>query len=170
MIPKIIHWCWLSSDSIPETLTKCMDSWKRVLPDYQFIHWNFERFPKGISTWVDEAFECKKYAFAADYIRVYALYKYGGIYLDMDVEVLKTFDGFLNRREFLCRENSASGYPEVAVLGVEPHCPWVKLWLDSYNNRHFVNADGSMNMKPLPRVLEDIIKKSEFEFKNVGIR
>ena len=167
MIPKIVHWCWLSSDPIPESLTKCMDSWKKNLQDYQFIHWNLERFPKGKSIWVDEAFEHNKYAFAADYIRVYALYNYGGVYLDMDVEVLKSFDDFLDRREFLCRENSTNGYPEVAAFGVEPHCAWVKLWLDSYDNRHFVNSDGSMNLKPLPKVLEDVINNSRFEFKDV---
>ena len=76
MIPKIIHWCWLSDDPIPASLQKCMDSWKVYLPDYEFIHWNFQRFPKGKSKWVDEAFANKKYAFAADYIRLYALYNY----------------------------------------------------------------------------------------------
>lgn len=59
MIPKIIHWCWLSDDPIPASLQKCMDSWKVYLPDYEFIHWNFQRFPKGKSKWVDEAFANK---------------------------------------------------------------------------------------------------------------
>ena len=96
MIPKIIHYCWLSNDPIPSNIQHYMDSWKKYLPDYEFIHWNFDKFDKSSSRWVSEAFDNKKYAFAADYIRLYALYHYGGIYLDMDVEVLKSFNPFLS--------------------------------------------------------------------------
>lgn len=71
MIPKIIHWCWLSGDPIPENLQRYMNSWKRLLPDYEFIHWDFKRFPRGKCEWVDQAFDAHKYAFAADYIRLF---------------------------------------------------------------------------------------------------
>ena len=80
MIPKIIHYCWLSNDPIPSNIQHYMDSWKKYLPDYEFIHWNFDKFDKSSSRWVSEAFDNKKYAFAADYIRLNALYHYGGIY------------------------------------------------------------------------------------------
>ena len=73
-----------------------MDSWTRVLPDYDIIKWDFSKFNKSSSLWVSQAFDNKKYAFAADYIRLYAIYHYGGIYLDSDVEVLKSFDDYLN--------------------------------------------------------------------------
>ena len=89
MIPKIIHYCWLSNDPIPEKLQEYMKSWKEKLPDYEFKLWNFDCFDINSSQWVKEAFEAKKYAFAADYIRLYAVYNYGGIYMDMDVEVIK---------------------------------------------------------------------------------
>ena len=115
MIPKIIHYCWLSDDPIPGKLQRCMDSWKRALPDYEVVRWNFERFPRGTSKWVDEAFENKKFAFAADYIRLFALYNYGGIYLDMDVEVVKPFDPFLQLDTMLCFENSKDGFSIVSV-------------------------------------------------------
>lgn len=83
MIPKIIHYCWLSDDPIPESLQKCMNSWKEKIPEYEFKKWDFTIFPKSESKWVEEAFDNKKYAFAADYIRLYAVYNYGGIYMDM---------------------------------------------------------------------------------------
>ena len=95
MIPKIIHYCWLSEDPMPQELIKCVDTWHKYLKGYRFIKWDFSIFPKGKSRWVDQAFEKRKYAFAADYIRLYALYHHGGIYLDSDVEVLKSFDAFL---------------------------------------------------------------------------
>ena len=101
MIPKILHLCWLSGDAYPAKIAKCIDSWKRVLPDYDIILWDTKRFPLSQSQWVREAFEKKKYAFAADYIRFYALYTMGGIYLDSDVEVLKSFDDLLDLPYFM---------------------------------------------------------------------
>lgn len=78
MIPKIIHYCWLSNDPIPQQLKDCMKTWKQVLPDYEWVKWDFTRFDINSSAWVKEAFENKKYAFAADYIRLYAIYTMGG--------------------------------------------------------------------------------------------
>lgn len=149
MIPKIIHYCWLSNDPYPEKIQRCMDSWKKYLPDYEFIHWNFKKFPRGKSKWVDQAYDNKKYAFAADYIRAYALYNYGGIYLDTDVEVLKSFDDLLDLPYFLGRENSKAGI-EAAALGCEKGHFLIKDILDSYNEKSFVNPDGSLNVEPMP--------------------
>ena len=73
MIPKKIHYCWLSNDAMPEKLQRCIDSWKMKLPDYEIIKWDLKKFPLEKSIWVRQAYERKKYAFAADYIRLYAL-------------------------------------------------------------------------------------------------
>lgn len=168
MIPKIIHYCWLSDDPVPANLQRCMQSWKAFLPDYELVHWNFVRFPKGKSKWVDQAFENKKYAFAADYIRLYALYNYGGIYLDMDVEVLKSFDSFLDLKTMLCFENSNDLRLEVAAFGAEKGSMWMKACLDYYQDKPFVNADGSFNTKVLPVVIRDCLKENGFVIKPVS--
>ncbi len=165
MIPKIIHWCWLSDDPIPASLQKCMDTWKVYLPDYEFIHWNFERFPKGKSKWVDDAFANKKYAFAADYIRLYALYNHGGIYLDMDVEVCKPFDPFLGLRTMLCWQSSIGGL-EVAAFGVEKGSQWVKECMDKYSNISFVKEDGSFDMVTLPKRIEANLRTLNYGLKD----
>ena len=89
MIPKIIHYCWLSRDEFPPLIKTCIDTWKEQLPDYEFILWDTNRFKLESNIWVQQAFDTKKYAFAADYIRLYAIYNFGGIYLDTDIEVLK---------------------------------------------------------------------------------
>ncbi len=149
MIPKIIHFCWLSNDPFPDEIQKCMNSWKTFLPDYEFIHWNFQRFPKEKSQWVSQAFDKKKYAFAADYIRLYALYNYGGIYLDTDVEVLKSFNDLLDLPYFIGKESTPSGI-EAAVLGSEPKNLLIKSLLDSYEGRNFVKEDGAFENTPLP--------------------
>lgn len=162
MIPQTIHYCWLSDEPIPETLQKCMDSWKRILPDYELVRWDFNRFPKGKSIWVDEAFEKHKFAFAADYIRLYALYNYGGIYLDMDVEVVQSFNPFLQLDTMLCFENSNDNRLEVAAFGAEKGALWVKKCLEYYEDKHFINADGSFNTKVLPVIVRDCLLNNGF--------
>lgn len=168
MIPKIIHYCWLSNDPIPQDLQDYMSSWKKYLPDYEFIHWNFDRFPRGKSKWVDDAFDNKKYAFAADYIRLYALYTYGGIYLDMDVEIIKPYDDMLTLPTMMGFENSKEPGLEVAAFGVEKKSPWVKMCLDHYDQRNFVNSDGSFNDQPLPGVIKHLLQQNGYKLMNVS--
>lgn len=165
MIPKIIHYCWLSNDPFPRDLQKYMESWKKYLPDYELWLWDFNRFDINSSIWVKEAFEVKKYAFAADYIRCYALYNYGGIYLDMDVEVLKSFNDLLHLPYFLCQEQGAP--IEAAVMGAEKHSKFFEEMIKYYENKHFVQEDGSFDTLILPRVMEKVIE-SNFEIKKVG--
>lgn len=159
MIPKIIHFCWLSNDPYPEKIQKCIDSWHKFLPDYEFVHWNFDRFPRGKSIWVDQAFDNHKYAFAADYIRLYALYNYGGIYLDTDVEVLKSFDDLLSLPYFIGRENSPHGI-EAAIMGAEKNLEWIKDCFDYYEGRKFVIGFGDFDTQVLPRILLNQINKN----------
>lgn len=104
MIPRIIHICWLSGDPYPDLIKECIKSVKKHLPEYDIIVWDRTQFDIESCIWVKQAFENRKYAFAADYIRFYALYKYGGIYLDADVEVLKSFDNLLNQTYILGEE------------------------------------------------------------------
>lgn len=163
MIPKIIHFCWLSGDPYPQKIRKCMKTWKRIMPDYEVKLWNMETF--DISTapiYVQEAIKARKWAFAADYIRMYALYTEGGIYLDSDVKILKRFDEFLNYSFFSSLEYHPSQLEQTgsihritpegkrigndyisgmqiqaAVMGAEPQCPFVKDVLDWYIHKQF---------------------------------
>lgn len=151
MIPKIIHYCWLSGDAYPDNIQKCIDSWKEKLPDYEIMLWNRERSMKCGSQWLSEAYAQRKYAFAADYIRFYALYHYGGIYLDSDVEVLKNFDDLLHLPYFIGFDSF--GYFEAAVVGSEPNNSWIKLCLDYYTNRHFLLQSGTLDTTPLPKIM-----------------
>lgn len=163
MIPKIIHYCWLSGDPVPAKLQKCMESWKKHLPDYEIMLWNFDRFPKDQSAWVAQAFDNRKYAFAADYIRLYALYKYGGIYLDMDVEVLKTFDPLLQLHTMLCWQKGTDGL-EVATFGAEKGATWIADCLSYYDGRNFAMPDGTLSTTPLPNIVEDTLRQKGYKF------
>ncbi len=150
MIPKIIHLCWLSGDPYPTNIQKCIDSWKEKLPDYEICLWNTERFDVESTVWTKQAFAKKKYAFAADYIRLYALYNYGGIYLDSDVFVYKSFNELLDLPYFVGQDYERSF--EAAVIGAEKGCEWIGKILEYYNGRSFILPDGSLDMTPLPQI------------------
>jgi len=159
MIPKIIHYCWLSDDPIPEKLQYCMNTWKEKLYDYEFFLWNFDRFDINSSLWVKQAFENKKYAYAADYIRLFAVYHYGGIYLDMDVEIIKSFNDLLNRDIMLGYEDDYKNI-EAACFGAEKHHPFIKQCIEYYENRSFYKSNGELDTKlTLPTILMMIYKK-----------
>lgn len=156
MIPKVVHYCWLSNDPYPENIAACIESWKKYLPDYEFVKWDFNRINKNDYKWVSQAFDCKKYAFAADYIRAYAIYNYGGIYLDSDVEVIKSFDDLLVHPYFMgCEFNKKS--PEAAVIGAEKGHPFFKKLLQYYEGREFVKKDGTLDRRTLPSIFREII-------------
>ena len=163
MIPKIIHYCWLSGTPLPDDIKTYIEGWKKLMPDYKLIEWNRSRFDINSAPFVKQACEIQKWAFAADYIRVYALYNYGGIYLDSDVEVLKKFDDFLQLTMMLGYENTNINSLEVAVWGSEKGHPLLKDILDELDKRQFVKADGSLDTKPLPIVVRDLIKNKGYK-------
>jgi mannosyltransferase OCH1-like enzyme len=163
MIPKIIHYCWLSDDSIPAELQSYMNSWKK-LDGYQFILWDRKRFNINSSIWVKQAFEAKKYAFAADYIRLYAVYTMGGIYLDCDIEIIEPFDKLLDNTTMIAYTNSQKIGIEAACFGAERNCLYIKKCLDYYNNRSFVKSDGTYDIVTLPVIMKKIF--DDFEIPN----
>jgi Glycosyltransferase sugar-binding region containing DXD motif len=158
MIPKIIHFCWLSNDEYTKKIKKCIDSWKIKLPDYEFILWDTKKFDINSTVWTKQAFETKKYAFAADYIRLHAIYTYGGIYLDTDIEVLKKFDDLLNLPYFIGSQHDR--LIEAAVIGAEKNSEWVLDCLKYYNDRSFLKNDGSFDTVILPKIMESQIRIS----------
>ena len=104
MIPKIIHYCWFSGDPFDEKTKKCIETWKKTCPDYEIRECNALNFDMGINDFVKEAYEAKKWAFVADFARLYLLYHYGGVYMDGDVELVKNIDTFLERPAFIGQE------------------------------------------------------------------
>ena len=157
MIPKILHLCWLSGDEYPVDIKRYISTWKEKCPDYEIRVWSKDSFDISSVRWVKEAFEAKKYAFAADYIRFWSLYNYGGIYLDSDVEVLKSFDDFLGCRSFTGFEYL--NIPEAAVVGAEKGTEWIKNCLDWYNGKSFLTSAGEMKRDVVPRLVKLVLEK-----------
>ena len=131
MIPKIIHYIWVGGKEKPVDIKRCMATWKKHLEGYKVIEWNESNFDIEQHPFVKAAYEAKKWAYVSDYIRAYAIYNYGGIYLDTDILLLDNFDDFLNHRAFVGFENP--NYPFTAAFGAEKGHPLVKDMLDYYD-------------------------------------
>ena len=143
MIPKKIHYCWFGGNPLPEEARKCIASWKKFLPDYEIKEWNEKNFDINSNLYVKQAYEARKFAFVTDYVRLYALMKEGGVYMDTDVEVLKSYDPFLHHAAFSGFENN--NYVPTGMMASEKGGKWVSELLDYYNNRSFVREDGSFD-------------------------
>ena len=152
-IPKIIHYCWLSDDLVPEELQDYMKSWKK-LKGYEFIKWDRNRFNLNDFPFAKQAFEAKKYAYAADVVRLFALYNYGGIYLDMDIEVLKSFDDLLDNDLMLATEFDDWGI-EAGCMGATKNHPYIKKCLDYFSYKEFVYDENIMVLPSLMRQTMD---------------
>lgn len=146
MIPKIIHYCWFGQCEMPETVKRCIESWRKYMPDYEYVIWDEGNFDIDSNQYAKEAYHAQKYAFVSDYVRLWALCNEGGIYLDTDVEVFKAFDELLVWKAFAGFEGSKAIPLGTCVLASEPQGEWVREQLGYYQKRHFLNKDGSMDM------------------------
>ena len=143
-IPKTIHYCWFGGNPLPPLAVKCIESWKKYCPDYEIVEWNETNFPPTFNDYVKEAYEAKKWAFVSDVARLYALVEFGGVYMDTDVEVLKSLDDIL-------AYDAISGFEAVdsiptGLMAAKKGHPLFQRLLSDYEGEHFLYEDGSMNM------------------------
>lgn len=148
---------------MPELAIRCIESWHRYMPDYRYKLWNEDNFDVGSIPYVKEAYSCKKYAFVTDYVRLYALYTEGGIYMDTDVEVLKPYDDLLLLPGFTGYEGSKFMPPVTGTMASVAGGEWVKEQLEAYNGLHFLQNDGSMDLTTNTVRISQIMKKGGFE-------
>ena len=163
MIPKIIHFCWFSGDEYPSLVKNCIKTWRKKLPDYDIRLWDASSFDFSSVQYVKEALENKKYAFVSDYIRLYALYTYGGVYLDSDVMLFKRFDE-LHKLEFFTGVEYRSGeetkyWLEAAIMGSKPKNELIRECMRYYEERPFVKPNGRFEMTPAPNVITPVFIK-----------
>lgn len=170
MIPKIIHYCWFGCGPLPELAQKCIASWKKYLPDYEIKEWNEDNFDVNIIPYTAEAYKAKKYAFVSDYARFWILYRYGGIYFDTDVEVIRPIDDIIERGNFMGFEtdpkpqlkadaSEASVAPGLG-LGVNPGLGLIKKMLDFYEGRHFEFVPGGIGQLTIVHIATEVLRKA----------
>lgn len=134
-IPKIIHYCWFGNSEMPKALVQCLDSWKKYLPDYEIRKCDESLCSFDENEFIKRAYAEKRWAHVSDYYRLKVLYEYGGIYLDSDVRVRKSFDPLLNNNCFFnfIYDCIVGG----GVIGAEPHNEFIGRLLWLYDNAKF---------------------------------
>lgn len=160
MIPKVIHYCWFGGRPLPKKAQKCIESWKKYLPDYEIKRWDETNFDVNIIPYTQDAYSVGKYAFVSDYARFWIIYKYGGIYFDTDVEVIASMKEIVDHGSFLgveCQNadkitvNPGLGFGAVAGLDA------IKDLLTMYEGLHFINPDGSISYKNIVEITSEYL-------------
>ena len=164
MIPKIIHYCWFGQTPLPPLAEQCIASWKKHMPDWQIMRWDETNFDIAAAPlYVRQAYEARKFAFVSDYVRLWALEQYGGLYMDVDFEVFRPFDELMDKYPaFAGYEGSKRKPVMMGVLASEPHGAWVRDMLSTYENRSFIKPDGSLDMTPNTSYFSDRLEAQGF--------
>lgn len=145
MIPKIIHYIWLGGAPLPELVEKCIASWQKLCPDYEIKRWDESNLNLDLYPYVRQAYDAKKYAFASDVLRYQIIWENGGIYLDVDVELIKPLDDVLDNQLFMGFESKEYVAPGL-ITGAEPKNLHIAKLLAMYENENFILENGQQNL------------------------
>lgn len=167
MIPKTIHYCWFGAGNMPSSSLKYVEEWQKILPEYVFKLWNEENFDVNLYKYASDAHADGKYAFVADVCRIHALYYEGGVYLDVDIQLIKDLSALLNHKAFggfeattidiLSNEKMINS--QMGVVGSEPYGEWVQKILDKFRNTDY----DKKNNITINKIVNDIIIKDGFK-------
>lgn len=163
-IPKIIHYCWFGRGEKSEFIKKCINSWKKFLPNYEIKEWNEDNFDITSNEYVYEAYKNKKYAFVSDYVRLKVLYEHGGIYFDTDIEVIKNFDNLINNRDIYCFEMDNQIMTGVMISKI--NSPLILEYLNHYNDLKFKEENGNLNLQPNTIYFTELLKSKGLNLDN----
>lgn len=159
LIPHIIHFAWFSENPKTELVKNCIASWKKYSPGWLIVQWTRETLFPFDNDFIKEAYEFKKYAFIADFLRVYALYYYGGVYIDSDVELKSSLSPFLNHSFFISQSRDKWLHVAPDCYGARKGHPLLKKMLEYYRSNHFLKEDGHLDEKWVGIRFTRMIKK-----------
>lgn len=152
MIPKKIHYCWFGGNPLPDIAIKCMESWQKYCPGYEIIRWDESNCDMAVNQFIEQAYEEKKWAFVSDYYRLKVVEEHGGIYLDVDVELLKPLDDLLELDGFMGFELGTAKLIATGLgFGAVNNHPIITALRENYENKPFIKQDGQLDMLPCPQ-------------------
>lgn len=161
MIPKVIHYCWFGHKPLPDDVKNNINSWKKYCPDYEIKEWDERNFDINCCPYVQEAYQCKKWAFVSDYARFWILYRFGGIYFDTDVELIKPIDKVIKKGSFMACEDKRHIAPGLGIASPSGSNIFKEV-LDSYRDSHFFINNGEENLETIVTRTTDILQKHGF--------
>ncbi len=156
MIAKKIHYCWFGGKELPDSVKKCIESWKTHCPDYEIIRWDESNYDVNKIKYISEAYQSKKYAFVSDYARLDIIYNNGGIYLDTDVELLKSLDELLHHSCYLGCELSGEVATGLGFGAIKNHW-FIKKNKEAYENKSFISNDNKIDLTTCVSITTSIL-------------
>ena len=164
MIPHTIHYCWIGGAPLPPLAEECIASWKKHMPSWQIMRWDESNFDIAAAPlYVRQAYEARKFAFVSDYVRLWALERNGGLYMDVDFMVYRPFDELMDKYPAFAGYEGSKRQPVMqGVIASEPHGAWVRDMLATYNDRTFIKEDGSLDMTPNTGYFTDRLESQGF--------
>lgn len=160
---KKIHYCWFGGNPLPDDAIKCINSWKEYCPDYEIVQWDESNFDVHSIPYIHEAYEQGKFAFVSDYARFQILYQHGGLYFDVDVELIRPMDEIIGFGPYMGAEvDGGSDGKMIAVnpgvgFMANPHMELLEEIIDAYKGFHFLNEDGTLNTKTIVEYTTEIL-------------
>ena len=183
MIPKILHYIHFGGEETLSDFRKtiCLPSIYKYCVDWEIKIWNEHNLDMEMNNWVKQAYENKQYNYLSDYFRIFLLYKYGGVYIDTDVEIIRPIDNLLCNKAFCGIQQDqiyfnyfnknlkkicikyVDYHPIIAlglIIGCEPGDNYIKQILDNFSNYKNCNSD------PLMVYPNKLFHKDGFVFEN----
>ena len=157
-IPKKIHYCWFGGEQLPILAIKCIESWRKYLPDYEIIEWNEGNFDVNCNNYTREAYDSKKWAFVSDYARLKILYEHGGLYFDTDVEIINDMSHIISEGSFMGFETDTIVGPGLGLASA-PKLDLYEEILKDYDGSHFLKADGTYDFTTIGDRITRILKE-----------
>lgn len=161
-IPAKIHSFWFSGEEKPDVYKRCIESWHKHCPSFEIIEWDAKKYDVKKNDYMFESFERKKWAFVSDYARLDVVKEYGGIYMDMDVELVSSLEPLLYAEGFFCRQED--GLLELGSgFGAQPGDYMITRMLKEYEGRHLVTESGEIDFTPQPQFLNKVFLEYGFK-------
>lgn len=165
MIPKIIHYCWFGGGEMPPVAYKCIESWRRFLPDYEIKRWDESNFDVNLMPYVSDAYNAKKYTIVSDVARLWIIYNYGGIYLDIDVEIIASLDDVLDKGGYIGIENHVNKVKSTGELRInsglgfaaDKESNLIGDMLEKYKKALFYNNDGTQTSLDIFEIVQSTL-------------
>lgn len=161
-IPRKIHYCWFGGGEKPALVKRCIESWKKHCPDCEIIEWNPDNYDITKNAYMHQAYQAKRWGFATDYARLDIVYTHGGIYLDTDVELIKSIDELFETDGFIGFERGERAAEHMVNtgqgFGAPPHHPMINKLLAVYEHMEFLNRNGTQNLKTCPYYNTEVLK------------
>ena len=163
-IPKILHYVWLGDKPLTPLAEECIASWKKHMPNWEYKKWDESNFDIAAAPkYVQQAYESRKFAFVSDYVRLWALEKFGGLYMDVDFMVYRPFDELMDKYAAFAGYEGSKRKPVMqGVIASEPHGAWVTDMLRTYDTRVFIKEDGSLDLTPNTSYFTDRLEAQGF--------